>query len=109
MAVNVLSCEEKNSSTNDNDANTHLKENLIGKWGGPRENLIWEIRKDSVFNFGDSSLFPYKLNEDTLIFFNNGLSKPTVIGKISIIIDTLFITTTDSFLVKSYRNTGQKN
>ena len=53
------------------DSSSGLRNKLIGKWGGLGESKpVFEIRKDSICYFQQSTKYPYKIvNHDFVIFF----------------------------------------
>jgi hypothetical protein len=84
-----VSCRNHNPSNNVilTQADS-LKAALIGEWGGLGENTpVWKFMQDSMYNFGDSQTYSYKIiNNDIVVKLSD---HNWTMKNISIIQDTL--------------------
>jgi len=83
------SCIEQIKPTQKISVEDSLISTLIARWGGSGDSLpVWEIRKDSIYDFQRSKAYSYRIVDQDMI-----ISRPESQGKlgnIHVISDTLF-------------------
>jgi hypothetical protein len=101
----LIGCKEKSKvrlSVQSNVQNDCLRDSLIGQWGELNSKPVWNIQKDSIYYFGRSIAYPYKIiNHDFVIYFPD---HSAVLRSIRVDNDTMFFFLKgDPLLVKAYR------
>ena len=85
----IVSCQNKESTSNRISRQDSFKSSLIGKWGGLNEDKpIWKITHDSIYYYEQNQSYLYSIVGNDLVIYL-GKNHPSL-KNISVNQDTLF-------------------